>query len=78
MEEEAKKLKHEADHEENMEVKCTKYLQVPETSLYTAVHVIVKENIEVKCTKYLQVPETSLCTAVHVIVEENMEVKCTK
>ena len=30
MEEEAKKLKHEADHEENMEVKCTKYLQVPE------------------------------------------------
>jgi RecA-family ATPase len=28
VEEEAKKLKHEADHEENMEVKCTKYLQV--------------------------------------------------
>jgi hypothetical protein len=32
VEEEAKKLKHEADHEENMKVKCTKYqcLQVRE------------------------------------------------
>ena len=28
VEEEAKRLKHEADHEENMEAKCTKYLQV--------------------------------------------------
>jgi hypothetical protein len=28
VEEEAKKLKHEADHETNIEVKCTKYLQV--------------------------------------------------
>ena len=28
VEEEAKKLKHEADHEVNIRVKCTKYLQV--------------------------------------------------
>jgi hypothetical protein len=33
VEEEAKKLKHEADHEENMEVKCTKYLQVSSNNI---------------------------------------------
>ena len=34
-EEEAKRLKHEADSEHNLEAKCTKYLQVSTNHLWT-------------------------------------------